>query len=169
MNDYQKTWWEQTCSDYDMLLLLRKNNAPPCQQLHYLQMVTEKLAKAYWWRDNRPPKSTHVAFVRFLQIVAGNLRREEQRRIADLLNLENEKKLRWHIREISDLAYEVERLAPGLVEDGPNAEYPWPHENPRHSPVKYQFPLWEKLASTGRGRQFLQFIDKAVRQFPKYA
>ena len=50
MNPYQRVWWQQVQSDYSVLLLLRREGAAPCRQLHYLQMVTEKLAKAYLWR-----------------------------------------------------------------------------------------------------------------------
>jgi hypothetical protein len=67
MNDYQRLWWEQTRSDHAVLLMLRRQEAMPCQQLHYLQMVTEKLGKAYFWRTGHPPPQSHVSFVRFLQ------------------------------------------------------------------------------------------------------
>src|SRR5712691_5226381 len=67
MNSYQRLWWEQMRSDHSVLLLLRQQGASPCQQLHYLQMVTEKLGKAYFWRTGNPPRKSHASFVRFLQ------------------------------------------------------------------------------------------------------
>ena len=45
MNQYQELWWTQARSDHKVLLLLRRTSADSCHQLHYLQMVTEKLAK----------------------------------------------------------------------------------------------------------------------------
>ncbi len=67
MNRYQQVWWEQTRADHVILQLLRREGAAPCHQLHYLQMVTEKLGKAYFWRTGRPPRTTHASLVRFLQ------------------------------------------------------------------------------------------------------
>lgn len=60
MNDYQQLWWEQTRADHPVLLLLRQHGTLPCHQLHYLQMVAEKLGKAYFWRTGHaPPEATH--------------------------------------------------------------------------------------------------------------
>ena len=67
MNGYQNLWWRQTRSDHSVLLLLRRRGANPCHQLHYLQMVAEKLGKAYFWRSGRPPRKSHASFVRFIQ------------------------------------------------------------------------------------------------------
>jgi hypothetical protein len=67
MNRYQEVWWEQTCADHAVVKLLRGQGAAACHQLHYLQMVTEKLGKAYFWRAGHPPRTTHASFVRFLQ------------------------------------------------------------------------------------------------------
>jgi hypothetical protein len=46
MNGCQDLWWQQARSDHAILLLLRRYGVAPCHQLHYLQMVTEKIAKA---------------------------------------------------------------------------------------------------------------------------
>ncbi len=43
MNPYQELWWRQAKSDLSVLVSLRGSGAAPCHQLHYLQMVTEKL------------------------------------------------------------------------------------------------------------------------------
>jgi hypothetical protein len=48
MNRHQELWWKQALSDLEVLTLPRKNSAAPCHQLHDLQMVTEKISKAYW-------------------------------------------------------------------------------------------------------------------------
>ena len=53
MNGCQTLWWQQARSDHSILLLLRAKGAVACHQLHYLQMVCEKLAKAYRLRDTR--------------------------------------------------------------------------------------------------------------------
>ena len=45
MNEYQEIWWQQAKSDHSVFVLLRGQGVPPCHSLHYLQMVTEKIAK----------------------------------------------------------------------------------------------------------------------------
>lgn len=44
-----------------------------CHRLHYLQMVTEKLAKAMLTLTGspKPAPTTHAAFVRMLQVIKG--------------------------------------------------------------------------------------------------
>ena len=62
MNNYQRCWWEQARSDYVALIAIRRQGAAPCHHLHYLQMVTEKLSKAYFWRSGlHPKKATPVS------------------------------------------------------------------------------------------------------------
>src|ERR1700738_890612 len=83
MNAYQRLWWDQTRSDHSILMLLRRQNAQACHQLHYLQMVTEKLGKAYFWRTGPPPRKSHASFVRFLHALDGRPDRDVAR-VAEL-------------------------------------------------------------------------------------
>ena len=67
--DWRTAYFQQARSDYDMLLrLLKEENVPECQRLHYLQMATEKLAKGFLTQPGGPryPK-VHDAFVRFVK------------------------------------------------------------------------------------------------------
>ena len=92
-----------------------------------LQMVTEKLGKAYFWRIARPPRTTHASFVRFIQAL-GDRRTPGIDRIAELLGFGRPRELENWIRKVTPLAYDLERLAPDLAGvNNPNAEYPWPH------------------------------------------
>jgi hypothetical protein len=168
MNAYQRLWWEQTQSDHMILILLRHANASACHELHYLQMVTEKLGKAYFWRSKAPPRKSHASFVRFLQAL--DVRDTADRaRIASLLGFQRGADFQKWIPTITPLAFDLERLAPSLAGDnGPNPEYPWPREKPQFVPVSFDFRVWRDL-QTGRGRQLLRVIDAAVREFPKYA
>lgn len=169
MNRYQQVWWEQTRADHAILLVLRKRGAAPCHQLHYLQMVTEKLGKAYFWRTGHPPRTTHASFVRFLQALDNRPSRDVQR-IAGLLGFERPEDLERWIATITPLAYDLERLAPDLAGlNGANPEYPWPHAAPANAPVSYSFQVWTDLAQTGRGHQLLRVIDAAVLRFPEFA
>jgi hypothetical protein len=169
MNTYQALYWEQTRSDHDVLLLLRRNQAAPCQQLHYLQMVTEKISKAYFWRNGNPPPKSHKSFVKFLRSL-NDRTKLDRTRIASLFQFHKARDFENWIPAITPLAYDLERLAPSLAgDDGPNPEYPWPRISPAHAPASYDFDVWERLTESGRGRQLLKVIDDAVREFPQYA
>jgi hypothetical protein len=168
MNAIQSLWWEQTRSDHSVLLLLRREHAASCQQLHYLQMVTEKLGKAYFWRSGRPPRKSHASFVRFLQAL-DDRPDPDGTRIAELLGFRRVQDFENWIPTITPLAYDLERLAPALAGDnGPNPEYPWPRTAPVNAPVSYEFAVWTQLTDSGRGRQLLRVIDAAVIGFPAY-
>src|SRR5208283_5496445 len=67
MNPEQELWWRQAESDHSVFVHLRRAGIPECHLLHYLQMATEKLSKAYLWRSGHAPPRTHVGFVRFLR------------------------------------------------------------------------------------------------------
>jgi hypothetical protein len=168
MNRYQQVWWEQTCADHNVLQLLRRKGAAPCHQLHYLQMVTEKLGKAYFWRTGRPPPTSHASLVRFLQALDDRAAPDADR-IAALLGFGRSQDLQNWIPTITPLAYDLQRLAPKLAGyNGPNPEYPWPHAAPVYAPVSFQFKVWTDLSEASRGRQLLRVIDAAVTRFPEY-
>lgn len=168
MNQFQQLWFEQTRSDHSVYLLLSKHGAAPCHQLHYLQMVTEKLGKAYYWRLRKPPPKSHVSFVRFLQLL-NDRPHDDADRIAKLLGFSKAIGLKSWIKVIAPLAHALERLAPALAGDaGPNPEYPWPRLAPVYSPVAFSFSVWNELQDTTRGRQFVDFIKRAVDEFPNY-
>lgn len=167
MNRYQELWLEQARSDHVLLVFFRQNGIHPCHQLHYLQMATEKLAKAYFWRSGTPPPRSHARFVDFMRSLGG-VQRSQQARLAASLGFKSFAGMQSWIRSVMPMVYALERLAPGLAADGPNPEYPWPHGAPTHSPVGYHFDLWTQLASTGLGRRLAQFIGQAINRFPSY-
>jgi hypothetical protein len=65
MNNAQRLWYEQAKSDLTIFKQLRKLGAQPCHLLHYLQMTTEKISKAYFWRSGKVPPKSHTGFVLF--------------------------------------------------------------------------------------------------------
>lgn len=168
MNRYQELWWRQARSDHDVLCLLRRQGAAACHQLHYLQMVTEKLGKAYFWRSGVQPPLSHAGFVTFMRALGG-VPATERAKVAIALNFGRFKDFQEWARSVLPLAYAVERVAPTLAHDGPNPEYPWPRVAPQYSPVTFTFEVWTQLTSTGRGRRLIQVIDLAVEQFPQFA
>lgn len=169
MTPEQALWWEQARSDHGVLVLLRRHGAAPCHQLHYLQMVTEKLGKAYFWRKGVPPAKSHAYFVRFLRALASRSGNDRQR-IAESFGFGRADDFENWIPTITPLAYDVERLSPDFAGDnGPNPEYPWPRLAPAHAPASFRFDVWTQLTDTGRGKQLLRVIDAAVVGFPRYA
>jgi hypothetical protein len=169
MTPYQELWWRQATSDHAVLLLLRSHTVAPCHQLHYLQMITEKLGKAYFWRTGQPPRKSHASFVWFLQALSHRAA-QDRTRIAHVLGFGRAEDFDRWIPLASPIAYDLERLAPALAGDnGPNTEYPWPRITPTQAPVTAAFGVWSQLTSTARGRHLLRVIDDAVRGFPIYA
>ena len=168
VNPPQRLWWEQACSDHAILGLLRVNNAAPCHQLHYLQMVSEKLAKAHSWSGGQPPAKSHRGFVSFLRAIR-NRSRSDRLRIASLLGSRGIKQFDSDIDRVLPLAHALQQLAPALAGDhGPNPEYPWPTAWPTHAPASHRFDVWDQLNDTADGRSLLRLIDHAVPTFPQY-
>jgi len=166
MNPFQKTWWEQAKSDYEMFKLCLGMSLPQCHALHFLQMATEKLAKAYFWRKGEPPPRKHTGFVQFLRFLISTQSRS--RRIRKAFSFRRIEDFQSWLKSTLPIAYELERLSPDLAGDGPNPEYPWPHTSPKNSPVGHHFGIWETLNSS-KGRGFLQMIHAAINHFPEYA
>lgn len=141
----------QAESDYQVFLFFNRSRTPIpiCQQLHYLQMSTEKLAKALSCpAGNKPPKTTHAALGRFLRISKGwpELRRS-------LGYGSDYNAFVSYIDSVLPLAEKIEALAPvGNRLDMPNAEYPWINtENKIIAPVEYRFKdIWEDVAGINK-------------------
>jgi hypothetical protein len=167
MNSYQKLWWEQARSDHDAFLLLKSASIAECHLLHYLQMTTEKIAKAYLWRSGSPPPKSHAGFVQFLRFL-GHIRQNDRGRIANLFTFKRFSDFQHWIHAVLPIAYQLERITPDLANDGPNPEYPWPHAQPQDAPVNHQFAVWGMLKSA-QGRDLIRVIRLAVDRFPQYA
>ena len=167
MNTYQEVWWRQATSDHNAFVLLRKEGSAQCHLLHHLQMATEKIAKAYFWNSGSPPPRSHAGFVQFLRFL-GQTRQGNRERIANLFSFARFTDFQAWIRTALPIAYDLERLAPDLANDGPNPEYPWPHAQPHTAPASHNFAVWASLMS-GQGRDLMRVIHIAVSKFPEYA
>ena len=142
------TWREaflvQARSDAAVRRLLNRERTEYAHQLHYLQMVTEKLAKAMMMRDTDagPPARTHADFVSCLRAIKG---RPEIRR---QLGYEHADVFRSFVDSLLPLAERIERLAPNLAGmTQPNPEYPWqpPGQAEVFAPAQYNFPQFTPL------------------------
>ncbi len=167
MNNFQQLWWEQAKSDQKAFDVVRGKGLAQCHVLHYPQMVTEKIAKAYFWRSGAPPSKSHAGFVKFLRFL-GSVGQRHQQRVASVFSFKEFADFQNWVRAILPIAYDLERLAPDLAGDGPNPEYPWPHALPHTAPVQHNFAIWASLM-TGRGRNLLRVIHIAVERLPEYA
>ena len=67
MNAYQAFGGSRRAPIIRSCCSLRRHGAGACHHLHYLQMVTEKLGKAYFSANGKPREKSHASFVRFLQ------------------------------------------------------------------------------------------------------
>ncbi len=110
---------------------LRPFSFAPCHELHYLQMCTEKLAKAYY----AVPPRTHDAFRRFLKGLPLNARAVAPLGFADLAGL-----TRWE-GSVTPIVGAIEDLAPQLADRKrlPNPEHPWPRGAETTAPADYSF------------------------------
>jgi hypothetical protein len=167
MNSFQEVWWRQARSDHAAFVLLRGSGVEQCHMLHYLQMATEKIAKAYFWRSGSAPPRSHAGFVQFLRF-RGQIGLNDRERIGRLFNFARFADFQTWLRAVLPIAYDLERLAPTLAADGPNPEYPWPHAAPETAPAHYAFPIWSAL-SGGQGRDLMRMVRIAVERFPEYA
>jgi hypothetical protein len=153
VTEFQRLFLVQARSNFAVFDLLRQQpDLPGCHALHYLQMATELLGKAYAWRQG-PRVHTHRAFVGFLRGLATNRQAQKQ------LGYEKQNDSWKHlIRKSGPLAERVEDLAPALTPDAPNPEYPWPRNAPEAAPAEYVFEIWGDLQENAEGRQFLNLI-----------
>lgn len=168
MNNAQRLWWQQAHSDFKLFIRLRTVGTHECHLLHYLQMATEKLSKAYLWRSGKPPPKSHTGFVRFLKSLLDR-RPAELAWVAKTLGFARPEDLDKWVPSVQSLAYGLQNIAPAEAQNGPNPEYPWPHEAPAHYPAGHAFALWNQLLNTGQGRKLMEFIDRAIARFDVYA
>jgi len=90
-------------------------------------------------------------------------------RIANVLGFRRRDDLDNWVRSVQTLAYSLQNIAPAEAGNGPNPEYPWPHETPAHCPVGHTFALWNQLTNTGQGRKLMEFVEHAIARFENYA
>jgi hypothetical protein len=151
----------QAKSDWQVYEHLKKTQFPSCHALHYLQMATEKLAKAYLLvrpTDVQSVLSTHKALIRFLRDVSRNNRLQNEMGMRAM-------QLRAHVQQLLPLAYEIENLAPSLAGDGPNPEYPW--QDPTgafHAPATYDFSITNALLEP-HGYNLIKLVRAALKKF----
>jgi hypothetical protein len=138
---WRSAFLAQARSDNAVRKLLNRERVEYAHQLHYLQMVAEKLAKGFMTPESAadPPDFSHGAIVRFLQILKG---RPEMRR---QLGYADRATFRSFINSLLPFVESVERLAPSHAgKTQPNPEYPW-QPTPADEvvvPCEFDFPAF---------------------------
>lgn len=157
---WRDAFLRQARSEHEVRRRLNDASVEYSHRLHYLQMVTEKLAKGLQSKPDDPdaPETTHSGFVRLLQTLKG------RRTIRRQLGFSDAAIFRRFIDSLLDLAERVERLAPaaaGLA--APNPEYPWrdPKTGLVHAPADYSFGLFDPRAP--KMIKLERLLDELVR------
>jgi len=152
--DWRTAYSEQAKSDFSMFNELKDGDTPFCHQLHYLQMATEKLAKAYLTPTGSGRyQKVHNAFVRFIR-TAGTMPG-----IMNAAGFSNREHYQAYLRGLLEKAHLVEDLSPE-GEDHPNPEYPWQTPNGIETPLRYGFD--ELQFHNPKMIKLLHFVTKCI-------
>jgi|GEM_PF-1039787 len=132
---------------------LNREQSAPWARLHFLQMLTEKLAKGFLKAEDstEPPAHTHAQFVVFLQTIKTNAYFKRR------LGFKDTKTFKAYIKSLLRLAQKIEDLAPSIAGDfSPNAEYPWFDRttNQIHVPAEFLFDEFDF-----KSRQMIKLVQ----------
>ncbi|MBI2302952.1 MAG: hypothetical protein HYU66_28940 [Armatimonadetes bacterium] len=164
------TWWEaylrQARSDYALYERLHGEHgeraAPVHDQLHYLQMACEKLAKAgLAWSGVEVTvlRGSHAALTQMI-------RRLKDRGPLEPWRANSRSQWRAFVDSVLPTAREAEQLAPAEAGGGPNPEYPWEAGGAVVAPCDY---AWPSDPRRGRlGLSLLKLVKELVENFETY-
>ncbi len=164
--EWAEAYFRQASSDWRMFAeFLARSDVPACHALHFLQMATEKLAKAYRFRDTTTDEESlltkHVGFQKFLNsfLLSPQMKAEFRGRDAQLASIR---------KGMVPIAQAIERLAPAVAREGSpgNAEYPWELGGAVVAPVDHDFHEVHLLRGA-HGRAFLNLVSRAFGEFGK--
>ncbi|MCE5240431.1 hypothetical protein LLH23_18380 [bacterium] len=157
-------FFRQAASDFRVFeLLLSQPGLPQCHALHYLQMASEKLAKAIFLAGDPSFNYRRHAVLRNLH---QPLRRQD---VCRMLGFGSMKQYEATLNGLRPVLDQIEHLCPA-VDDGaaadttPNVEYPWLGRDGQAGltwlvPADHQFELVaELLKPRHAGLTALQFI-----------
>jgi len=138
--DWHEAYLRQARSEYAVLRMLNAREVLYCHRLHYLQMVTEKLAKGILTPagSRMPAPMKHTMFVKMMRVIKGrpNIRHQLGYSQAQLFSR--------YIDSFLHMAARIESLSPdqaGVTQ--PNLEYPWWKDKTAGevcAPADYGFP-----------------------------
>lgn len=155
-HSWRTAYFKQGLADYQLFLTLEKTeNIPLCHRLHYLQMMTEKLAKGFKTEPTAKEAHpfTHAAFVTLLRIV------KDRPEFMQACNIGTKEQFLAYLKGLNSLAATIQGLAPDLADKGPNPEYPWQIPQGVMAPIDFNFPDLNLNAKDLRLIKMLKFID----------
>ena len=157
--DWREAFFYQARSDYRILMQLAQANVEYAHQLHYLQMVTEKLAKGWLSTTGsmNPPQTVHKAFVGMLHAV-----KNQPQILRQLGYGTNRKACRSFITSLLPLAAKIENLAPTSDLSKPNPEYPWKNLSTGQITAPASFTFAEFDPKHGKMRQLTKLIKELL-------
>lgn len=171
--------WEaflrQARSDYQvfaLLLRLSREGVEECHALHYLQMTTEKIAKAALLASGVTfDKYSHVAFSHIPTQLA-------RRDVARALGWGQLRPFLTFLRKAGPLFRAIDELHPAVgaqssestSKEGPNVEYPWRGRSPAGTstwfvPAEHRFGLLSRLQRSREGTTLLVLIERLLERF----
>jgi hypothetical protein len=143
--------------------LCRLKDLSPCHQLHYLQMLTEKIARALRMAAgvSNAHEASHKAFSKLTAIL-------ERSDFAAKRLAMDKASYRHFVKRAHGLAREIEQLAPAIG-TGPNVEYPWEGRDDSgattwHVPAEYPFPVYLRLRQAD-GVNLLKLVRILINDF----
>lgn len=158
---------------FEFLRSLDRTLVPECHPLHYLQMSTEKLAKATFIAMGQSvgDRYSHIAFSHIPQHLA-------RRDVASALGWDNFRRYQEFLRRTKPLFREIDELNPsvgaqlpdGSPPEGSNVEYPWRQRNAEgalvwSAPVDHDFGLLVRLRHHSDGVMLLDFVRTLLERF----
>ena len=159
--DWRTAFALQALSDFSIFKRLDQiRDIPVCHKLHYLQMTTEKLSKAFSSPIHSldPPRKTHKGFSEFLKSA------KSSRRLFAQSGFINQKQYEAYVESIRPIALMAEELAPDICPPEMNPEYPW--AVPTQTPGGKRLPGDEVIAPAEH--LFPAFDFKRNPRFPKF-
>jgi hypothetical protein len=134
---WDAAYLRQAESDFRVFLLVKdREEVEACHKLHYLQMATEKLAKAFlsFRTQGRRQPSVHDVLILFVKATIKYAPVARAFRMASLSDYGE------YVRQnILPVTAELQDLYPKGSEDKPNVEYPWEANGQLYTPTDYSF------------------------------
>ena len=154
---WRTAYFKQALADYELFLMLENaEDVPLCHRLHYLQMMTEKMAKGFKTEEGGGEYAhTHVTFVPFLKIA------KSRPEIMQACGIRTKEQFHAYLNGLYDLAAAVQDLAPAQAnraDIGVNPEYPWETPKGIVAPVDFDFPGIDLNAKNAKLNKLMTFI-----------
>jgi hypothetical protein len=174
--EQHEAFLRQARSDFQVFEILReqdRSEVPECHPLHYLQMATEKLAKAAFMAlgVDVGDRYSHVAFSHIPHHLC-------RRDVARALGWADFRAFQAFLRGAAPLFREIDELNPsvgpqqpgGAPQEGPNVEYPWRARDAAgeitwFAPTEHRFGLLDRLRHSSDGARQLQFVRLLLERF----